>query len=508
MKRLWASAAVTLSLLAGELLAGPSQFTAPSRTSEVRRQDDLEPVSSPTVNRAQSAAPTPQPDAAGPVAPVAHVAPAGNAPPVAHVAPAGEAPPPGAPAPGSLLPAPAAPVLVGNQVITSGTITWDEMGKGGGGGGPLLYASGEYLLWWIRDSNFPVLATTGPFKLNPAGSTSPFSGGAGVLGAPGTVVLFGGEVDNEERSGGRFTLGGFLPHSKLGWEVGGFFLGERSVNFQASSATSVIARPFFNLATGREDVQTTALPGISAGTLTIQAPSKLSGIDANLQCLVCCDCWHNVRLLGGFRYLNLQEALNIREDISLGPNVSAIFGPDFAFLNNARAVVIDSFQTRNQFYGGQLGLATQVRLGRWTLDMFGKVALGATQQRVNIDGGQVVDSPLTGRGVFRGGLLALSSNIGSYERSMFSVVPEAGVTLGKQIGDHTRIFAGYNFLFWSNVVRPGDQIDRGLNPFLIPNFAQDPRTVINPNPGQRPAFTFNETNFWAQGLTFGMEFSF
>jgi hypothetical protein len=390
------------------------------------------------------------------------------------------------------------------EVLPSHQRESDDCDKGSSG--PLLYASGEYLLWWIRDSHYPVLATTGQFHLNPPGTRPPFTGGGGILGKPDTVILFGGTVDNEERSGGRFTLGGFLPCSKLGWEVGGFFLGERSTGFELASATSLIARPFFNLGTGKEDVQTTVLPGISAGRLTIQTPSKLCGVDANLQCLLCCDCWHTIRLLGGFRYLNLEESLDIREDISFNGNVSTFFGQDFAFLNNAAAVVLDSFSTRNQFYGGQLGLATQWRLGTWTLDLFGKVGLGATQQRVSIDGSQVVDSPLIGRRDFRGGLLALSSNIGSYERSVFSVVPEAGVTVGKQFGSHTRLFAGYNFLFWSNVVRPGDQVDRSLNPNLIPNFFNS--GTGNPNPGQRPAFTFNETNFWAQGVTFGMEFSF
>jgi hypothetical protein len=374
-------------------------------------------------------------------------------------------------------------------------------------GGPLLYASGEYLLWWIRDSRAPALATTGQFHLNPPGTNPPFTGGGGRLGQPDTVVLFGGDdIDNEERSGGRFALGGFLPCSKLGWELGGFFLGRRSVNFEAASSTALIARPFFNVLTGREDVQATALPGVSSGALSVHLPSQLWGAEADLQCLLCSGCCYRVRLLGGFRYLNLDESLDIREDIAFGPDVSTVFGNDFAFLNNATAVVLDSFHTRNQFYGGQLGLATQFRLGTWTVDLFGKVGLGATQQRVTIDGSQQINSPLLGPRSFRGGLLALSSNIGSYERSMFSVVPEAGVTLGKQLTSHAKVFAGYNFLFWSNVVRPGDQIDRGLNPALIPNF-------LTPTAGstatvQRPAFSFNETSFWAQGLTFGMEFEF
>jgi hypothetical protein len=512
MVRLWAAGlVVVLSLMAGEALADPPEGKRPDLLPGVwyqsepigpddvamprassRRADPADTVddADPLVLTSQQTPELPTANPKQPPDPKPDATPPAQAQPML--------PPPAPPKPTQSVPAPQLPeVLPSAPVKPTDVILVREHKQSG----PLLYASGEYLLWWIRDSHDPVLATTGQFHLEPR------SGGGGVLGKSDTVVLLGGDVDNEERSGGRFTVGGFLPQSKLGWEASGFFLGERSTDFQRSSGNSVLARPFFNLATGQEDVQTTALPGISTGTLTIQSPSKLWGIDANLQCLLCGDCWHTVRLLGGFRYLNLQEALDVREDIALGPDVSRFFGPQFAFENNAQATVLDSFETRNQFYGGQVGLATQWRLGTWTLDLFGKVGLGATQQRVTIDGSQTIDSPLIGRRDFRGGLLALSSNIGSYERTVFSVVPEAGVTMGKQFGSHVRVFAGYNFLFWSNVVRPSDQIDRGLNPTLIPNFLT-PGTQPNPAFGQRPAFSFNETNFWAQGLTFGMELRF
>ena len=44
---------------------------------------------------------------------------------------------------------------------------------------PRFYASGEYLLWWIKGDNVPPLATT----------SAP--GDFGVLGAPSTTILFG-----------------------------------------------------------------------------------------------------------------------------------------------------------------------------------------------------------------------------------------------------------------------------------------------------------------------------
>src|SRR5262249_15009375 len=106
-----------------------------------------------------------------------------------------------------------------------------------------------------------------------------------------------------------------------------------------------------------------------------------------------------------------------------------------------------------------------------------------------------------------GGLLALSSNSGHFERNRFAVVPEAGITVGYQVTDHLKLFAGYNFLFMSNVVRPGDQIDPVLNPHLIPNFIKTSPGAAGGNnfPFRRPAFQFHETSFWAQGVTAGLE---
>ena len=63
---------------------------------------------------------------------------------------------------------------------------------------------------------------------------------------------------------------------------------------------------------------------------------------------------------------------------------------------------------------------------RWSLDLRTTVALGSTHQRLTIDGSQVRTLPGQAPLVFRGGLLALDSNIGTFSRDRFSVVPEVG----------------------------------------------------------------------------------
>jgi hypothetical protein len=138
------------------------------------------------------------------------------------------------------------------------------------------------------------------------------------------------------------------------------------------------------------------------------------------------------------------------------------------------------------------------------VEVRGKVAIGITHQEITIAGGQLVTDP---RGVtrsFQGGLLALSSNIGRFDRDEFAVVPECGINLGYQFTDHFRAYVGYNLLYWSNVLRPGDQIDRALDVTLIPNFP----VQANAADVTRPAVPFQDTDFWVQGLNFGFEFRF
>ena len=140
------------------------------------------------------------------------------------------------------------------------------------------------------------------------------------------------------------------------------------------------------------------------------------------------------------------------------------------------------------------------QVGPFGIDLTGKVALGVSQQRVNISG---LSQDAAGN-TLPGGLRALTSNIGHFTRDRFSVVPEIGVNLSYHVTDRLRAFVGYDFLYWSNVVRPGDQIDRTLDVTLIPAFAPN----VQPAGQNRPAVPFRDTDFWVQGLQLGLEFNF
>jgi hypothetical protein len=353
------------------------------------------------------------------------------------------------------------------------------------GDGHLWWFTAEYLLWWTKNGPAPVLVTTGP--------PSTF----GVLGAAGTVALFGGPIDYGTASGGRFSTGlWFCECQNFGIDASFFFLGTQSANFFAASDSTgspVLSRPFTGAITGVQTVEQIAFPGEQAGSVAVHSTSRLLGADTNLLWNPCClsgcgPCGGTWRwgFLGGFRYLNLKESLGISEDFTdLGTVVT-------------RHQLTDSFNTSNNFYGGQLGTMLTLKRGPWSIDVKTKVALGSTNQSVHISGSEVDTSLNTGAQVrFNSGLLALPTNSGRFGRNVFSVVPEVGVNIGYQVCENLRLFVGYDFLFWSNVARPGAQIDTTLN-----TTQQSGGTLVGP---ARPAFAFHNSDYWAQGINFGLE---
>jgi hypothetical protein len=68
-----------------------------------------------------------------------------------------------------------------------------------------------------------------------------------------------------------------------------------------------------------------------------------------------------------------------------------------------------------------------------------------------------------------------------------------------------RFFAGYDVIYISNVVRPGDQIDTTLNFTSNPVINGVGTTLTGP---ARPAPQFNGSSFWAQGVKLGASYAF
>lgn len=348
-----------------------------------------------------------------------------------------------------------------------------------------LWLRAEYLLWWIKDSNVPALLTTGSATdLRP-----------GALDSANTSVLFGGGgEDNKNRSGGRFFAGYWLnDENTLGVEVGYFLLGPRAVGtFEGSPGNPIRARPFFNVNSGTQDSSLVAYPGLVSGSVRIQMPSFLQGAELNVPSAIVQADRLRLDAFLGFRYLNLGEGLHIDEADQVSPASPQLAGEG--------VLVSDRFDTQNNFFGGQLGARADFRWKRCSLNLLAKIALGESYETVTIRGSTQIGS----QPAISDGFLALSSNSGRYQHSAFAVVPEVNASIAFQITENLRAFAGYSFLYWSQVARPGDQVDLGLNENLVPT-----SMTFGAGGGlARPAFALHTTDFWAHGINLGLEFRF
>ena len=369
------------------------------------------------------------------------------------------------------------------------------------------WGSAEYLLWWVKNQPLHTpLITTGP-------ATTPIPPGPGALGAPGTVVLFGdSDIDYHTFSGARFTLGFGLGDTRddiWGMEGSGFFTERRTTQFvAASSATGapVLARPFLNaLPPPMETVAIVSEPGLATGSVAVASNSAIYGWDLNVVRSVSRGGPLHVDLLGGYRYLNLSEDLDIGQNSVAGAPIT--LGGNILLPAANSVVVFDSFHTRNEFYGPQLGARVEFCGERLFLTGLVKVALGDSHEVVGLGGYTSRSGVGTVAGVTPGGLLVAASNAGQHSHDEFAVVPEVDVNVGYQINKVFRVFLGYTFLYWSDVVRPGDQINRAVNPNLIPISPGFRGTTTGVGPLQ-PSFSFQRTDFWAQGLNFGLELRF
>ncbi len=368
-----------------------------------------------------------------------------------------------------------------------------------------LYARAEYLLWWFDGFYIPPLVVEGQDDE-----------GAFV----DAVVVYGNErILDSDRDGFRLVAGIWLDPCGT-WGIEGDYVhfdteAEQFIDGGDGETPPFVGRPFIDATTGFDAVEDVSFPGIM-GTVTVDSTSEFEMAGVRLRHNLCCvssggcgcgdpvNCGagmgcgsgvcggrgcgtRHVDFLLGFRYARLDESLIITEDLETtgtGP-ATTIYGQD-------------RFFTENQFLGGELGFAWELQRQRWSLELLSLLAIGNNRQTVDISGFTTRD---TGNGpeTKDGLLLTQTTNIGKYKRDEFTTIPQVGVTAGYQLTPRLRLTAGYTLVYWGNVVRPGDQIDLEVNPALL-DFPPDP----NPIPA-RPRFAFNETDFWAHGISLGGE---
>jgi hypothetical protein len=171
----------------------------------------------------------------------------------------------------------------------------------------------------------------------------------------------------------------------------------------------------------------------------------------------------------------------------------------------ATVSVVDRITATNKFNGGVFGLRHQMRSGMWSLTTTGKLGVGNMHETLNFYGLTSFADPRTATaGASYGGLLVNPTNYGKFTHDEFVIIPELTVNVGVNLTKAITLFAGYNFMWISQVARPANQINPVIDSSTVPfspNFGE-----FGHVPGTRRLFVQDE--FWLQGVNFGMSIQY
>jgi hypothetical protein len=203
---------------------------------------------------------------------------------------------------------------------------------------------------------------------------------------------------------------------------------------------------------------------VGPGGFFFQTWSQFSDNDANSLYRLVNGENTKVYLLYGPKFVNLEEDINMS-------------------YNAAGFVFNDDFHTRNLFFGGNLGVLVKEKFGAFTADLEAKCAIGWNYNNTIIFGSNDIGG-ISGATFFTG-----RSNVGYYETNSFGVIPEINGNIAYQLTEKIQIRAGYNFLLWTDVVRPGNQ--------MAPITAPVPGVTVGVSPQALSTFIIHGVNFGA-----------
>lgn len=390
-----------------------------------------------------------------------------------------------------------------------------------------LQFEGEYLLWGIKRNllTIPLLTTASYSDLLP-----------GAISQPGTKVLLGKDHFNMGWMNGFQVRAG--AHINQHFEIeGSYFLlptvsRKRSFNTSGEPGAPNFAVPIFDV-TG-----VCGLNGIPGETIFI-LPGPLSGdpgfsgvfdfcIATRLQGAAFNGLYHifekdqfHLYGLGGFRWFQLNESLIFKAKTHTVANVSFPAG----FFNFS-----DRFYTANNFLAAELGINGQYLRKKWKLEGKLKGAIGEMLEQTKIKGSSSTsggnlffETQGTANETLPGGVFAEPTNSGKHKRNRFAYAFEAHLGGGYAFTRHLKIDLGYTFLWLSNILRPGKQIDRKINTTLTA-LADASRSTVGTGPGpipfgdsggapsprgpKRPHLLFKTRSFYAQGFDLGVSLEF
>lgn len=353
---------------------------------------------------------------------------------------------------------------------------------------PRYWATSEYLMGWIQDgpNSVPLIARGSLSDPLPS-----------ALGQPGTQILAGGDqVDYGLLHGGRVSVGRWIdPCQYYGLEATGFLMGKSSPasSFLSTSSDEASLSVPIQLPDGTETsifaLVNTPASSLPDERLSVEQSSQLWGAEGNLIFNQLRTSSWNIDGLLGVKHLNLNESLDLNADIQRN-------------VTGGRSIVLghDHFGTRSEFYGSTIGMRC-VRSGRrLQFNSSGAIGLGFNANEVNISGSRTQSSPTSLPTTTSGFVFSEPTNIGTAKHRNFSVVPECKLGLSYWLRCRLAVDVGYSALYWNNVVRPGDQIDRVVNPTQ-----RGGGTLVG---DARPSPFFQRTDLWFHTVSFGVTYRF
>ncbi len=337
-----------------------------------------------------------------------------------------------------------------------------------------------------------------------------------VLGnISGTTLVSGSDqsLDRHVWSGGRLTIGywfsepnpfnGLMPIRTFGVESRFFSLGQRSIT-AVNGTSPFILRPFFDINNRADSALVVAAPGLASGSVVANAKMNMWGGEANVwKCLYDngTPTTFGVWFVAGYRYLELDPEVEISQVSVYGRNLSAF--PAFASFAGNRIQGTESFAARNQFNGGQFGISLKAFGAGCIFDTTFKMGLGNNHEELNIQGTEVRTFASGTKRTSDGVLLALPSNIGRFSRNKFSQVPELDVGVAIPVLNWMTIRTDFSALYWSRIVRAGEQINRAIDITQIPNFPG--AAAASPTGLRLPTVPFEQSDLWVLGISLGLE---
>lgn len=349
---------------------------------------------------------------------------------------------------------------------------------------PPYWLNSSFLLWYMKKQplNVPVVTN-------------------------GSSSLLGNQAFSDSSFNGlRLDLGAWLNEATtFGVELSFLAVFEGSPRNNVSAQTTLLERPYFDVATGLSKTLPIAVPGSTAGSITAGANGLLIGGEFNFLSRIYRNHeYESIDLILGFRNLDLLENIGIGSTTSIITGNGSFAGQ--TFLAPGTLNVSDAIKASNCFNGAQIGARAQTGGAGVTFSGYGKLAFGVMNEDITRTGYSVAAGPTLVPPLqsTTGGFFVTRTNSGSQSHNFFAVIPEIGMNLGLEVTSCMSLGIGYSILYVSNVARPGDQISPFINSHTIPTSP----TFQAPPAGEASTRVFQTSDYWAQGLNFSVNFKF